>query len=79
MPPELPGGPVPEWQLFQEKVHQVDGKPKVMGFSDPNGHYFTLLDGEELVHILAKDGVGRDTFIRTDGALIPFEAWKEGK
>ncbi|MDP4008475.1 MAG: hypothetical protein Q8P68_04770 [Candidatus Peregrinibacteria bacterium] len=79
MSPELPGGAMPEWQLFQEKIHLVDGKQKVVGFNDADGNYYPLAEGEELVHIKSADGVGRDTFIRKDGQTIPFETWKQNK
>ena len=77
--PELPGGPMPEWQLFEQKVHMVDGKQKVVGFNAPDGKYYPLGENEELVHIKSADGHGRDTFVRKDGQDIPFETWKEGK
>lgn len=70
---------MPEWQLFEQKVHVVDGKQKVVGFTDPEGTYYPLEDGEELVHIKSENGMDRETFIRKDGREIPFETWKEGK
>jgi len=69
----MPGGALPEWQLFQEKVHLVDGKQKVVGFNSPDGKYYPLAEGEELVHIKSESGSSRDTFIRKDGQEIPFD------
>jgi|GEM_PF-2550786 len=74
-----PGGALPEWQLFEEKVHMIDGKQKTVGFNDPEGKYYRLEDDEQLVHIKSEDGAGRETFIRKNGQDIPFETWKQGK
>lgn len=62
------------------KVHNVDGKQKVVGFDAPDGKYYTLAEGEELIHINSpKNDGNRDTFISKDGQNIPFEIWKQGK
>ena len=77
--PERPGGALPQWQLFEQKVHLVDGKQKVVGFNAPDGKYCLLAEGEELVHIKSESGSGRNTFIRKNEQDIPFDEWKEGK
>jgi len=74
---DIPGGPLPEWQLFQEKIQTIDGNQKVVGFEAPDGHFYPLENGEELVHIKSEDGSKRETFIRTNGRDIPFETWKQ--
>jgi hypothetical protein len=74
-----PGGELPEWQLFEKKVHEVDGKQKVVGFNSPDGKYYPLEDGEELVGIRENDGEEIKAFIKKDGHKVPFEEWKEGK
>lgn len=69
------GGMEP-WQLFQEKIRIVGGKPTVEGFKDSMGKYYKLGEGEELVHIKRQGGGGRDTFIRKhEKDLVPFEEW----
>lgn len=77
--PELPGDPLPGWRLFEEKVHMVDGKQRVVGFNVPDRKYYPLGENEELVHTKSADGHSRDTFIRKDGQDTPFEIWKESK
>ena len=74
-----PGEALKEWQLFEEKVHMVDGKQKTVGFNDSEGKYYQLEDDEQLVHIKSEDGADRKTFIRKNGQDIPFETWKQGK
>ena len=53
-----------DWQLFEVKIHTVDGKPKAVGFNAPDGKYYPLEADEELVHIKREDDRGRNTFIR---------------
>ena len=72
----LPGEGLEDWQAFDLRV---DGEQKSVGFKDPDGNYYPLGEGEELVHIKKADDMGRDTFIRKDGTDIPFEEWKESQ
>jgi len=77
---EMPGEPMQKWQLFEKRVNITpDGKQKLVGFYDPERNYYSLEEGEELVHIKSADNRNRDSFIRKDGKLIPFEEWKEKK
>lgn len=69
-------GVLPEWQLFEQKV---DGEHNVVGFNAPDGTYYPLGEGEELVHNKTQDGKNRETFIRKGGQDTPFETWKEDK
>ena len=68
----LPGGPMPEWKFFQSKVDLSTGKE--IGFSSPDGNWFPLAEGEELVHV-RNDQHGRDTFIRSGDIMTPFDQW----
>ncbi len=72
-------GAMQDWQLFEVKIHTVDGKPKAVGFNAPDGKYYPLEADEELVHIKREDDRGRNTFIRKNGADVPFETWKSDK
>lgn len=72
-------GAMQDWQLFEQKIQIKDGEQKVVGFNAPDGKYYPLEEGEELVHIKSKDEKGRNTFIRKNGADVPFETWKSDK
>lgn len=75
---KLPGGPIPEWGLFEPAVKNVGGKIKMEGFKAPDGRYFRFEDDEELVHVQSGDGKKRETFIKTlDGKQVPFEEWAQ--
>lgn len=73
--------------LYEHRVIKdadVPGGWRSVGFHDTKGQYFELPKGDELIHILADDGVNRDTFVRRDnGTLTPVDDWKahrhEGK
>lgn len=76
-----PGGPIPKWELYEERVVRDESSPygwRPTGFRDPEGKYFELNNGDELVHILTYDGLGRETFIRNGYDLTPIESWKIG-
>ncbi|MGI6314757.1 MAG: hypothetical protein ACOXZY_02505 [Patescibacteria group bacterium] len=68
-----PGVPVENWRLFEPRIDIKTGKE--VGFVDPEGNYYTLKKGEELVF-----GEDRKPMIRkTDGQEISFEEWKNNK
>ena len=70
-------GRLKEWQLFEQKVHLVDGKQRTVGFNAPGGKWYNLEEGEELVFNMTPDGKDRKAFIRKGGTETPFEQWKE--
>ncbi len=72
-------GAMQDWQLFEQKIQIKNGKQKVVGFNEPDGKYYQLEEGEELVHIKSEDGKGRKTFIRKGGVDTPFETWRKDK
>lgn len=72
-------GAMQDWQLFEQKIQIKNGGQKVVGFNAPDGKYYPLEEGEELVHIKTKDGKGRNTFVRKNGTDISFETWKSDK
>ncbi len=72
-----PGNKLPRWQMFEQKLDRTEGENQVIGFTDPEGEYYSLEEGEELVHEKEGDGPERKTFIRTEsGAKISFDEWK---
>ncbi len=75
-----PGNGIPERRLFFINTLFIDGEYKNVGFTDPEGRYYPLEEGEELIEEGGGDTPERKTFIQNkNGEKIPFEEWKLGK
>ena len=75
---KLPGGPLADHYLFEQRVEIGTNKP--VGVRDPKGNYYRFGDGEQLVQTQRADSNVRGSFIRIkkdDGGTkdIPFETW----
>lgn len=70
---KLPGGPIPRWNLFQEKIENG----KSIGVTDPNGVFHRFENGESLSMIQIPEVPGERVPVITepDGTKKLFETW----
>jgi len=72
---KIPGGPVPEWQLFEPQIKKTETGIEETGVITPDGQYFPFDHGESIAFI--REGNQRKPVIKlSDGTEVSFEAWK---
>ncbi|PKL36735.1 hypothetical protein CVV38_02430 [Candidatus Peregrinibacteria bacterium HGW-Peregrinibacteria-1] len=68
---------IPDWHLFQTRARIVNRVLETIGFKAPDGQYYNLKKGEQIIFIRTPDGKNREAFIRkADGSEMPFDVWK---
>jgi hypothetical protein len=75
----LPGGPVPEWNLYQPRMRRdKQGRLAEIGMVTPLGEYYHFGEGEGLS--LDREGIKRVPYIKmASGDKVSFEVWKKAR
>ncbi|MCX6766687.1 MAG: hypothetical protein NT170_02815 [Candidatus Moranbacteria bacterium] len=75
----LPGGPLPEWQLYQPKMRKNEqGQLAEIGATTPTGEFYNFQDGESLS--LDREGAKRVPYIKmVSGDKVSFDTWRKAR